>query len=237
MLVEDDTGDVELVFFLTNFEWVRQKLPLGAMRWVSGKLEMWDGHLQMVHPDKVMDEAEIARMPLGRAGLWPDRRAVSRAPSRKPRKPALARLPALPEWIDAATLRGFDNLGFAEALRRLHTPSAPGDVEPTSAAARRLAYDELLAGQLALLMVRARHARGCRAGAQVSEGRLAEQRARRAAVPAHRRAGAGDRGDPRRSRRAEAHDPAAARRRRLGQDDRRADRDGACRSRRGGRRR
>jgi len=45
VLVEDETGDVELVFFLANFEWVRQRLPIGQMRWVSGKLELWDGHL------------------------------------------------------------------------------------------------------------------------------------------------------------------------------------------------
>ena len=63
MLVEDDTGDVELVFFLTNLDWIEKRLPLGATRWVSGKLELWDGHLQMVHPDRVMDEDELARMP------------------------------------------------------------------------------------------------------------------------------------------------------------------------------
>ena len=60
VLVEDDTGDVELVFFLANIDWIKKRLPLGETRWVSGKLELWDGHLQMVHPDRVMDEAELA---------------------------------------------------------------------------------------------------------------------------------------------------------------------------------
>src|SRR6202042_3929505 len=63
VLVEDETGDVELVFFLANHEWIRKQLPLGATRWVSGKLEMWDGHLQMVHPDRVMDAEALAKMP------------------------------------------------------------------------------------------------------------------------------------------------------------------------------
>jgi ATP-dependent DNA helicase RecG len=173
VLVEDETGDIELVFFLANFEWVRQKLPLGAMRWISGKLELWDGHLQMVHPDKVMDEKEIERMaPVEPVyslteGLYP--RTIQKAALA-----ALPRVPALPEWIDAATLRGFENIGFAEALRRLHQPQNPGDVEPTSAPARRLAYDELLAGQIALLMVRARM-RVLPGRAQLSQGRLAEK--------------------------------------------------------------
>src|SRR6202041_750463 len=61
-------GALELVFFLANHEWVRKQLPLGATRWVSGKLEMWDGHLQMVHPDRVMDAEALAKMPAGGDG-------------------------------------------------------------------------------------------------------------------------------------------------------------------------
>ena len=63
VLVEDDTGDVELVFFLANHEWVRSRLPVGATRWISGKLELWDGRRQMVHPDKVMTAEELDRLP------------------------------------------------------------------------------------------------------------------------------------------------------------------------------
>ena len=77
VLVEDDTGDVELVFFLANLDWIKKRLPVGATRWVSGKLEMWDGHLQMVHPDRVMDAEELAQNAGGRAGLRPHRRALS----------------------------------------------------------------------------------------------------------------------------------------------------------------
>jgi ATP-dependent DNA helicase RecG len=169
VLVEDDTGDVELVFFLTNFDWVKAKLPIGATRWVSGKLEMWDGHLQMVHPDRVMDDEELARMaPVEPVyglteGLF--QRTVQKAA-----QAALAKTPALPEWIDAPAMRA--GLSFAEALKQVHAPVSPADVEPTSPARRRLAYDELLAGQIALLMVRARM-RVIAGRAQPSEGKLA----------------------------------------------------------------
>ena len=63
VLVEDDTGDVELVFFLANHDWVRSRLPIGATRWISGKLELWDGRRQIVHPDRVMNAEEFARLP------------------------------------------------------------------------------------------------------------------------------------------------------------------------------
>jgi ATP-dependent DNA helicase RecG len=172
VLVEDETGDVELIFFLANVEWIKKRLPVGATRWVSGKLEMWDGHLQMVHPDKVMDEAELAKMaPVEPVyglteGLYP--RVIQKAA-----QAGLARLPALPEWIDEAALARLKAPSFAEALARLHEPQTPGDVDPASPAASRLAYDELYANQLALLLTRARM-RALPGRAMASEGRLAE---------------------------------------------------------------
>ena len=60
VLVEDDTGDVQLIFFLANHQWVERALPLGETRWISGQLELDDGHLQMVHPDRVLDAAALA---------------------------------------------------------------------------------------------------------------------------------------------------------------------------------
>jgi ATP-dependent DNA helicase RecG len=173
VLVEDETGDVELVFFLANVEWIKKRLPVGATRWVSGKLEMWDGHLQMVHPDRVMDEFEQAKMPSVEPvyglteGLYP--RIVQKAA-----QAALMRLPKLPEWIDDATLSRLQAPAFAEALSRMHNPSAPEDIEPTSAAGNRLAFDELLANQLALLLVRARM-RALPGRAQYGDGRIAQK--------------------------------------------------------------
>jgi ATP-dependent DNA helicase RecG len=155
VLVEDDTGDVELVFFLANHEWVRSRLPIGATRWISGKLELWDGRRQMVHPDRVMNAEELERLPSVEPvyglteGLY--QRAVARAA-----ESALKRLPRLPEWISEETLSDVNLPSFAEALGAMHRPGTPGDIDPAGPAATRLAYDELFANQLALLLMRAR---------------------------------------------------------------------------------
>jgi len=155
VLVEDDTGDVELVFFLANHEWVRSRLPIGATRWISGKLELWDGRRQMVHPDRVMTADELERLPSVEPvyglteGLY--QRTVARAV-----EGALRRLPQLPEWIGDKTLGDLKLPSFGEALGAMHRPGTPADIDPAGPAATRLAYDELLANQLALLLVRAR---------------------------------------------------------------------------------
>ncbi len=170
VLVEDETGDVELVFFLANHAWVRSRLPVGATRWISGKLELWDGRRQIVHPDRVLNAEEFANMPAVEPvyglteGLF--QRTVARAA-----EGALKRLPRLPEWIDAETLERLNLPGFAEALGLMHRPATPEAIDPSGPAVTRLAYDELLANQLALLLVRARM-RGLGGRAHLAEGAL-----------------------------------------------------------------
>ena len=85
VLVEDDTGDVELVFFLANHDWVRSRLPIGATRWISGKLELWDGRRQIVHPDRVMNAEEFARLPAVEP-VYGLTEGLYSAPSREPPK-------------------------------------------------------------------------------------------------------------------------------------------------------
>ena len=154
VLVEDETGDCELVFFLANHSWIEKALPVGARRWVSGKLENWDGHLQMVHPDKILSEDELAKLPPVEPvyGLTDGlhQRVVAKAVAG-----ALSKLPLLPEWLDPAMQARHRMPGFGDALGALHHPQTPQDVEPTQPAYQRLAYDELLASQLALVLVRA----------------------------------------------------------------------------------
>ena len=151
--VEDETGDMLLVFFNNNPAWIERALPIGKKRWVSGKLELWDGHLQIVHPDRILDEEAFRKLPLVEPvyglteGLFP--RILARSAEL-----AVARTPALPEWLDPELKRQRQWPDFTAALKRVHQPESPSDIDPASAAYTRMAYDELLASQLALRLVR-----------------------------------------------------------------------------------
>ncbi|MBY6240191.1 ATP-dependent DNA helicase RecG [Methylosinus sp. Sm6] len=155
VLVEDDTGDCQLIFFLANADWIERSLPIGATRWVSGKLELYDGRRQIVHPDRVLDEAGIAKLPPAEAvhGLTEglQERFVQRAV-----EGALERLPQLPEWQDPSVLAANKLPDFRAALLEAHHPKSRADVEPMSKARQRLALDELLSQQLALRLLRAK---------------------------------------------------------------------------------
>ena len=90
---------------------------------------------------------------------------------RKALELALHRLPQLPEWQDDAWLKRNAFPGFADALRSVHRPATPADLEPDSAPWSRLAYDELLASQLALALLRS-HLRTRAGRGSAAEGRL-----------------------------------------------------------------
>ncbi len=148
VIVTDGTGRLDLVFF--RFRRAAQMLP-GARLLVSGRLERFADRLTMPHPDHVVAADKPDAIPAIEpvwpltAGLWPNqiRAAMTHA---------LALLPEFPEWHDPALLRREAWPGFAVALRAVQAPAEPPGTRP----AARLAYDELLAGQVALAVVRGR---------------------------------------------------------------------------------
>ena len=150
----DDTADVVLTYFRAAPGYVEKLLPVGAKRYVSGTAEMFDGTLQIVHPDRVVDEAGFAKLS-GIDPVYPLTEGLAAGSLRRAIAQALAKLPALPEWISPEVIRRCHFPDIAEALKRLHMPVELTDILPEGPFWSRLAFDELLAGQLALALVRA----------------------------------------------------------------------------------
>jgi ATP-dependent DNA helicase RecG len=168
----DDTGDVILTYFNAHRDYLAKLLPVGSRRIVSGTTALYDGHLQMVHPDRVVDEAELEKLPLIEP-QYPLTEGLSMHQVRRAIEAALAKIPSLPEWQDAAWLARSQFPSFAEAVRAVHRPPVP-DIAPDAAAWSRLAFDEFLAGQLALGLVRA-HTRRPRGRRSAGDGGLREK--------------------------------------------------------------
>jgi ATP-dependent DNA helicase RecG len=169
----DETGDITLTYFNAHKDYLEKLLPEGELRYVSGSAEFYDGMLQMVHPDRVVDETGFAALPLVEP-VYPLTEGLALGNVRRSMDgalAALARVTGLPEWQDEAWISRERFPAFADSLRHLHRPTEPHDVLPESLAWTRLAFDELLAGQLALALVRA-HMRRQSGRGTASEGRL-----------------------------------------------------------------
>lgn len=148
--VRCEAGGEPLTAFLMNWQkaWAEKALPVGGTRWFAGTLKHEHDEWVIVNPQvSVREEAIPLIQP-----VWPLTGALGLAQVSRAMGAALALLPDLPEWQDAPLLRREEWPGFTPALRAIQSPTT----DPGEAPRRRLAYDELLSGQVALGLVRRR---------------------------------------------------------------------------------
>ena len=149
----------QLVFFHAREEWIKSRLPVGAKRLISGKIELFDGVLQMVHPDHMLDPEDESELPAFEpvysqiGGVSP--RTVLRATTG-----LLERVPHLGEWIDGALLRERKWPDWQEAISTAHQPANMSELALEAPARQRLAYDEIFAHQVTLALARSQKRKG-----------------------------------------------------------------------------
>jgi ATP-dependent DNA helicase RecG len=153
VICRDDTGFVTLVFFRARSRYIQDLLPVGEIRVVSGKMERYGGTPQIVHPTHVVSLAEeesVRRV----EPVYPMAQGVSGKVLLRLMDQALASVPGMTEWQDPPLLAREGWPSFDDAIRSVHAPQEAEDLRADNPARRRLAYDELLSSQLALLLVR-----------------------------------------------------------------------------------
>ena len=158
VLCTDDTGVLELVFFNAKSDYLLRVLPVGEWRVVSGKVTHYQGRVQIQHPDHIVPPAERGEVQ-GVEPVYPLTAGLVLKVVRKALRAALSRTPDLPEWLDPAHRDREGWPVWRDAVEAVHAPLGPADVQPDAPARRRLAYDEMLANQLALALVRRQQTR------------------------------------------------------------------------------
>jgi ATP-dependent DNA helicase RecG len=153
VFAHDETGDISLVFFRAQGGWVEKALPVGEERYVSGKVDFFNGEKQITHPDYIVEPDKFATLPLVEP-VYPLTSGLNSKALAKLVRQAVDAVPPLPEWIDAATMAERKWPTFEEAMRKVHLPENPGEAELFAPTRQRLAYDEYLAGQITLQLLR-----------------------------------------------------------------------------------
>lgn len=157
--VEDAETTFELVFFHARGDYLKKQLPEGARRVISGKVESFDGVLQMTHPEHMLPVEEAHELPKFEP-VYPLTAGVSQRVMFKASRAALLRAPKLREWIDSAQLAKAGWPAWHEAAQQAHAPKGQGDLAASSPARERLAYDEFFAHQMTLALARQSRRRG-----------------------------------------------------------------------------
>ena len=170
---EDDSGRLDIVFFHADHRYVERSLPAGSIRHVSGRIERYGEKLQMMHPDYIVAPEDIGKLPMLEP-VYPLTAGLSGKVLNKIIGQAVAIVPELPEWLDADFMAKHGFGPWAGAVKRLHLPADPSDISTSGPHWQRLAYDELLAGQLALALVR-RGARSVPGRSVTGDGRVRQR--------------------------------------------------------------
>lgn len=170
VVVRDAQTSFQMVFFHPKGGWPASALPVGARRVVSGKVELYDGVGRMTHPDFMLEEGEAGGIPAFEP-VYPLAQGLTQKVMWKATRGALGRAPDLPEWADPALVAREGWPAWREALRAAHAPGTFADLAMDAPARERLAYDELLAHQLALALSRQVTRRG-KGRPTIGDGRL-----------------------------------------------------------------
>ena len=153
--VEDAQTAFQLVFFHARDEYLTRVLPTGARRVVSGKVELFDGIAQMVHPDHMLEPGEADDIP-ALEPIYPLTAGLSQKTMGKAAASAVSRAPDLPEWIDPVQKAQAGWPDWQQAVEEAHAPERATDLSPAHPARERLAYDEFMAHQLTLALARSK---------------------------------------------------------------------------------
>ncbi|MGD9638161.1 MAG: ATP-dependent DNA helicase RecG [Alphaproteobacteria bacterium] len=153
VILQDDTGEVTLVFFKAKSDYIEKLLPIGETRIISGKIEAFGASLQITHPDYMLPIANASEIPEYEP-IYHLTAGISQKMLFKIIQKSLQRVPNLEEWQDLNLIKREKWLNFKDSIKKLHSPSSYSDIEASSPVRRRLAYDEFLATQLALALVR-----------------------------------------------------------------------------------
>jgi len=174
ILCEDDTHTpMTLVFFHAFPDYLEKVLPVGKQRLISGLVTKEFGQWQMAHPHHMGDPSQRDAW-IGTQPIYPLTASLHKKTFATVMKATLSLLPVLPEWIPAKILEEHQWPSWHDALHKLHHPESEKDLDPSTPAYQRLAFDEILAHQLMLKCVK--HTQGMEEGlALKGDGRYQQQ--------------------------------------------------------------
>lgn len=155
VVVNDESGFMDLVFFRARKDYLQGLLPEKTAVAISGVVVDFRGKKQMTHPDFIVPAKKINEIQTVEP-IYPLTQGLTNKVTAKAIRSAVGFAPDMPEWLDDGYMKRHGWPSWKEAVQTVHDPAGGNGLEPAHPARERLAYDEFLANQLALAIVRLR---------------------------------------------------------------------------------
>ena len=144
---------INILFFNAKHPYIKNNLPIGSEKLISGKLEYYKNTYQITHPENILDIEKIDEIKTIQP-LYSLTKGLTQKIYYKTLIKALEKIPNVEEWIDQKTIKKYNFQSWKESIINIHKPSNSKKLINNDMYRKRLAYDELLAHQLSLKIIR-----------------------------------------------------------------------------------
>ncbi len=151
--LEINKQSLDIIYFNVNKPWFNKNFIKGHEIIVSGELNKKGNKWQIVHPDHVYDKNSNFKIPIYET-TYPLTSGLTHKKIKKAINESIIELPNFKEWINIELIKNNNWHSFYESLFKLHFPKKLEEINNIKIYRERIAYDEALARQLALNLIR-----------------------------------------------------------------------------------
>ena len=144
---------LDIVYFGQNTQYLKNIYKIGKKVFVSGKFENFNGLGQIVHPDYVITEDQINKIPRIET-IYPLFQGINQRFISKIIHESLKKIPDVEEWLSEEVILKYKFPKWKDSLIKIHNPENISDVNIESIYRKRLALDELIVNQISMLIIK-----------------------------------------------------------------------------------
>ena len=138
VLCNDETGEIDCVFFNSYEGYIKKILPIGKEVTISGKIKFFRNKYQLTNPKYISEDSSLIKQKHNSYSLT---EGISEKVYNKIMLQVINNLPQINEWHSKKILKNFNNISWNESIKKLHEPENIGKFKENFY--QRLAFDEI----------------------------------------------------------------------------------------------
>lgn len=149
----DETGEINIVFFNSRENYIKEILPINGEVIISGKVNFYKNKYQITNPDYVTstnNEEKVTKIMPTYASL----KGISNKTVNKIYENIIKDIPDVPEWHRDHIIKNNNWLSFKHSLVQLHNPKKIEDLDKNSLAYERISFDEIFSNLLIFAQIK-----------------------------------------------------------------------------------
>ncbi|CAO6131374.1 RecG RecG-like helicase [Candidatus Pelagibacterales bacterium] len=149
----DETGEINIVFFNSRENYIKEILPINSEVIISGKVNFYKNKYQITNPDYVTsinNEEKVTKIMPTYASL----KGISNKTINKIYENIIKEIPDVPEWHRDHIIKNNKWFSFKDSLIQLHNPKKIEDLDKNSLTYERISFDEIFSNLLIFAQIK-----------------------------------------------------------------------------------